>query len=182
MVPESRKIAMLLLENPTQAQWNHALIVENILQKSRATAIRQSRLIRNRLKTFDREGLELISGKEIEITRQLLLAASMRHSQLLADFFRDVYLYDLKRMERVLKVSQWDAFLTDCLRRDEQVSLWTSLTRKKALQVIIRILSEAKYLDNTKEMSLTPVLLHPKVVAYLKAIGDDTILSLLECT
>ena len=65
MLPESRRIARLLLTHPTKEQWFEALKLDNILQKkSPATAKRQARLIRNRLDTFSyrhrsfREGLQ----------------------------------------------------------------------------------------------------------------------------
>ena len=91
MVPESRRIARLLLTHPTAEQWDEAMKQQNLLQKKPATARRQARLIRNRLATLDDEGLQLVADCEGELTGQLLLAASARHSQLLSDFMRDVY-------------------------------------------------------------------------------------------
>jgi hypothetical protein len=81
----------LILEQPTPQQWESALKNENLLQKSPATARRQARLIRNRLVTLDEAGLKLIVGGEGELSRQILFAATVRHSQLLSDFLRDVY-------------------------------------------------------------------------------------------
>ena len=46
MLPESRRIARLLLTQPTPEQWDEALKSENLLQKKPATARRQARLIR----------------------------------------------------------------------------------------------------------------------------------------
>ena len=49
MLPESRRVAKLLLGHPTKEAWLEALKRDNILQKkSPATARRQARLIRNR--------------------------------------------------------------------------------------------------------------------------------------
>ena len=46
MLPESRRVARLLLTHPATEQWFEALKVDNILQKkSPATARRQARLI-----------------------------------------------------------------------------------------------------------------------------------------
>ena len=88
MIPESRKVAALMLSRPTQAQWDDAIEVENILQKKPTTARRQARLLRRRLETLDDAGLGLIVSVEAEACGQILLAASIRHSRLIGDFMR----------------------------------------------------------------------------------------------
>lgn len=180
MLPESRRIARLLLENPTKERWAHALKVENILQKNLTTARRQAGLIRKRLETLDAEGWQMIVEGNKELASQLLLAASIKHSRLLADFLRDVYAQDLRRLEHSLSLNQWDAFLTECARRNEQVEGWAASTKKKLFQVIVRILAEAKYLDTTRKMNLTPPILHPVIVSYLKRRSDAETLVLME--
>ncbi|MEB0114542.1 DUF1819 family protein [Variovorax sp. RTB1] len=180
MVPETRRIAKLLLNRPTDAQWDAAIKDENLLQKSPATARRQARLIRNRLETLDGEGLTLVVESDGELCRQLLLAASARHSRLLSDFLRDVYIADLRRLENTLSHRQWEAFLTECEHRDNAVGQWAASTREKLFQVIVRILAEAKYLDSTRRMGLTPPMLHPKMRAYLKRLGDAETLTRME--
>ncbi len=182
MLPESRRIARLLLTHPTVEQWDEAMKQENLLQKKPATARRQARLIRNRLATLDDEGLELVADGEGELTGQLLLAASARHSQLLSDFMRDVYGADLRRLERTLSHLQWEAFLAECEHRDAAVGTWAVTTRKKLFQVIVRILVESKFLDSARRMSLTPPMLHPTVRAYLIRLGAVETLARLEAT
>ena len=54
MPSESRRVAALLLTHPNEAAWQHAIEVENILQKKTvATARRQATLLRRRLSTLD---------------------------------------------------------------------------------------------------------------------------------
>lgn len=180
MLPESRRIARLLLTRPSLAQWDEALKGENLLQKKPATARRQARLIRNRLETLDEEGLRLVAEGDGELSCQVLLAAAARHSLLLSDFLRDVYGADLRRLEKRLSHRQWDAFLAECEHRDAAVSMWAATTRAKLFQVIVRILVEAKYLDHARRMSLTPPMLHPKTRAYLNRLGDHSTLARME--
>jgi hypothetical protein len=165
---------------PTPEQWDTALKNENLLQKKPATARRQARLIRNRLETLDDEGLRLVAEGEGELCGQVLLAAATRHSRLLSDFLWDVYGADLRRLENTLSNGQWDAFLTECEHRDEAVGQWAASTREKLFQVIVRILTEAKYLDSTSRMRLTPPMLHPKARAYLNRLGDTETLARME--
>lgn len=180
MLPESRRIARLLLEHPSPEQWDQALKSENLLQKKPATARRQARLIRNRLETLDDEGLQLVTDGDGELSSQVLLAAAARHSLLLGDFLRDVYTEDLRRLERNLSHRQWDAFLIECEHRDPAVGTWAATTRAKLFQVIVRILVEAKYLDSARRMGLTPPMLHPQTRAYLTRLGDTATLARME--
>jgi len=180
LLPESRRIARLLLQHPTQEQWDVALKDQNLLQKKPATVRRQARLIRNRLDKLDDEGLKLIADSEGEIAAQMLLVAAIRHSRLLADFLRDVYGQDLRKLEKNLSHRQWESFLEERARLDDAVEGWTASTRDKLFQVIVRILAEAKYLDSTRRMGLTPPLLHPTVISYLKRAGDSEALTCME--
>lgn len=180
MLPESRRIARLLLQHPTDEQWDAALNDENLLQKKPATARRQARLIRNRLEKLDDEGLQLIVDWDNEVSGQTLLIGAIRHSRLLADFLRDVYGQDLRKLELKLSHRQWESFLEERARLDEAVAGWAISTRDKLFQVIVRILGEAKYLDSTRAMGLTPPLLHPAVVSYLKRAGDSETLTCME--
>ena len=180
MVAESRRIAKLMLTKPSEAQWDRAIKDENILQKKPATARRQARLLRNRLGTLDDAGLKSVSEGVAEVCCQALLAASIRHSRLLGDFLRDVYIEDARRLERHLSHKQWDAFLSECEHRDDAVAGWSDSTREKLFQVIVRILAEAKYLDSTRKLGLTPPMLHPKTRAWLKQLGDAQTLALME--
>ena len=180
LLPESRRIARLLLSHPTAEQWDAALKDENLLQKKPATARRQARLIRNRLETLDDEGLQLVAEGDGELTTQVLLAAATRHSRLLSDFLRDVYAADLRRLEKTLSHRQWEAFLAECEHRDPAVGEWAATTRKKLFQVIVRILAEARYLDSARHMGLTPPMLHPRARAYLQHLGDAETLARME--
>lgn len=182
LVAESRKIAQLLLTHPTPKQWDVAIKDNNILQKSHTTARRQARLLRNRLDTLDEEGWQFIATGDGELCGQVLLAAAIRHSRLLGDFMRNVYASDLRQLERQLSHRQWDAFLADCEHHDDAVGTWAASTRLKLFQVIVRILTETKYLDSTKTMGLTPPMLHPQVRSYLKRLGDADTLQRMEYT
>lgn len=181
MLTESRKVAALLQSHPTDVEWEHALKVENILQKNTpATAYRQAKLIRNRLVTLDVEGWKLITEGEMEVSTQMILAAAIKHSRLLEDFLRDVYARQLHRMELALNSHLWDSFWVECVHRDSEIENWSASTKDKLFQVIIRILVEAKYLDTSRKMNLTPPSLHPTVISFLKRHGELDVLSAMK--
>lgn len=178
---ESRRIAAFLLTHPDENAWRRVLIEENLLQKKTpSTALRQARLIRNRLKTLDAPAWEMIAHREQEVAIQLLLVAAVRHSRLLADFILHVYMDHQRRLNLTISSGDWEGFLTECTHRDSIVSQWSVSTQAKLFQVILRILVEAKYLDSTRSMKLTPQSLHPDVRRYLSVYGDSALIELLE--
>ncbi len=174
LIPESRTLASLLLRDASEEGWLYAVKTENILQKpSPVTALRMARLIRQRLACLDEAGLQMVANDGLEVRTQMLLLAAVRHSRLLGDFMIDVYRGQLRRLEVQLKVCNWEVFLHECEQRDVTVKSWTPSTRAKLLQVILRILTEAGYLDSTRTLRLTPQLLHPRVRAYLVNSKDN---------
>jgi len=181
MASESRRIAALLLTHPDQAAWQHAIELENILQKKTvATARRQARLIRRRLDTLNDEAWQMLTERESEVVNQLLLAAAVKHSQLLGDFLRLVYANRQRRLEPNLTPLDWHDFLTECAHHDAAVADWSESTKAKLFQVIVRILAEAKYLENPRSMKLTPPSLHPAVRSYLRSHHEDYALECME--
>ncbi|MEI6068038.1 MAG: DUF1819 family protein [Methylococcaceae bacterium] len=178
---ESRRIAAFLLTHPDDNAWRRALIEDNLLQKKApATALRQAGLIRNRLNTLEVTAWEMIAHREQEVAIQLLLVAAIRHSQLLADFINDVYMDHQHRLNLAISPRDWEGFLTECAHKDSSVPRWSASTQAKLFQVILRILKEAKYLESTRSMKITPQSLHPDVRRYLSAQSDHSLLKLLE--
>lgn len=178
---ESKRLAALLLLQPDDGAWRHAIETDNILQKKTpATARRQATLIRKRLGTLDAQAWEMISERESEVQLQLLLAASIKHSPLLGDFVRNVYALRQRRLEPALVKTDWLDFLAECAHQDPAIASWTDSTRAKLFQVIVRVLVEAKYLDNARSMKLTPRSLHPDVRRYLRERHETYVLECLE--
>lgn len=173
LIPESRILALQLLADNSQQGWLHAVKTENILQKSSpATAERMARLIRQRLACLDAAGVAMVANDSLEVSTQMLLLATIRHSRLLGDFMIDVYRGKLLRLETHLKGADWEIYLHECAQRDPAVLNWTASTRAKLHQVVLRILAEAAYLESSKTLRLTPPLLHPRVLVYLVGTKD----------
>ena len=178
---ESRRIAKLLLTDPDPAAWQHAIEMENILQKKTpATARRQARLLQRRLTTLDAQAWSMMAERESEVVIQLLLAAAVKHSQLLGDFILRVYADRQRRLEPALAPTDWQDFLAECAHHDAAVAGWSKSTKAKLFQVIVRILSEAKYLESARSMKLTPQSLHPDVRRYLSTHDETYALDCLE--
>ena len=180
---ESRRIAALILTNPDATAWQHSIEVENILQKKTpATARRQARLLQRRLTTLDARAWQMIVERESEVVIQLLLAAAVKHSQLLGDFMLRVYADRQRRLEPALAPIDWQDFLAECAHHDPVVADWSDSTKAKLFQVIVRILAEAKYLESARSMKLSPRSLHPDVRRYLRSHDESYVIECLERT
>lgn len=181
MLPESRIIAELLLDNVNDEDWNHAIEVENVLQKrSSGSAARVASLIRARLTLMD-EGLwDMVVNSSVRTAHQALMAAALKHSQLLADFMtivlRDLY----QRLEHEIPNGAWDRFLEGCASRDPEMPQWSDVTRQKLRHAAFQMLSEAGYLSDTRTKTLEHVDIAPELREYLTQKNELRILNCLE--
>ena len=183
LIEESRKIARLLLEKVNPDGWHQAIVLDNILQKrSPATAIRQARLIKNRLTLMDKGLWQLVHEGSSEITSQALLAASIKHSHLVGDFMDTVIRQHWQTFQKEIRLSDWHQFLDRCAQIDPQVDAWKETTRSKLKQIVFRILAEAKYIDNTRTCKLLPVSIAPEIKNYLVKKNEAYVLSCMKIT
>lgn len=180
---ESRKVAHLLLEKVNADGWHQAIVLDNILQKrSPATAIRQARLIKNRLTLMDKGLWQLVHEGSSEITSQALLAASIKHSHLVGDFMDIVIRQHWQTFQKEICLNDWNQFLDSCAQIDPQIEAWKESTRAKLKQIVFRILAEAKYIDNTRTCKLLPVSMAPEIKNYLVKKNEAYVLSCMEIT
>ena len=123
LVPESRKIARLLLEQADDDDWYRSIIVDNILQKrSPASAKRQARLIRNRLELMTPDLWQLIVDGSSEVATQAVLAAAIKQSRLLGDFMDQVIRHHVKTFDPQLTAKDWSMFIENCEQIDPKVT------------------------------------------------------------
>ncbi len=180
---ESRKIARLLLDNANPDAWHQAIVIDNILQKrSPATAKRQAKLIKNRLSLMEPELWDIIVRGSSGVTAQALLAAAIKHSPLLGDFMDTVIRQHWRTFIKKLDNKDWKDFIETCVQVDPGVEQWAASTIAKLRQVIFRILAESKYIDNTKNLQLLPVLVIPEIRQYLIKNQEHHILHCMEVT
>lgn len=183
LVPESRQIARLLLDNATPDAWHQAIVIDNLLQKrSPATAIRLARLIRHRLALMKPELWDIIVRGASDVAVQALLVAAIKHSPLLGDFMDRVIRQHWQTFTKKLEDKDWKDFMETCIQVDPGIEQWTASTRAKIKQVVFRILAEAKYVDNTRNLKLLPVSVIPEIRQYLLENSEHHVLRCLEIT
>ena len=183
LIHETRKIAALLLKDVDGKAWKKAIEADNILQKrSPASAIRQARLIKNRLTLMTPELWRLIKKGNSDIAVQAILAASIKHSSLLGDFMDKILREHWLTFNYKISAKDWNDYLETCVQIDPKVSEWKDSTTSKLRQVVFRILAEAKYIDSTRTLKLLPVSVVPELRHYLTQNSEDYILKCMGVT
>ena len=183
LIPESRKIARLLLNRADSAAWHQTVIVKNILQKrSPAAAKRQARLIRNRLALMGPELWTMIDKGSSDIVTQALLAAAIKHSRFLGDFMDKIIREHWRTFKPKISNKDWETLFETCVQIEPAILNWSQTTLSKLRQVVFRILAEAKYIDGTRSLKLLPVSIVPEVRQYLKKHQENYVLRCMEVT
>ncbi|AUB83045.1 DUF1819 family protein [Candidatus Thiodictyon syntrophicum] len=181
MVPESRRVAELLLAGVDAAGWKQAIEGDNLLRKrSPTTASTKALLIRARLRTMT-EGLwRLVRDGDRPVATQALFAATITYSPLVGDFM-DLVVRDLyRRFEERLKAQHWDRYVEDCHTRDPRTPDWSAGTLTSLRTRVFGMLTEAGYLSDARTRTLRPLTVAPTVAGYLRTHGRDYALRCME--
>lgn len=168
MVPESRRVAQLLIEGVDKEQWRKKIELDNILQKrSPATAKRQASLIRSRLEVVDSGLWHLVAEGPMYVATQALFAAAIEHSDLFADFLpivRDRF----RVLHSDLPRRTWIDYVERCRDVDPRMPSWEISTIDKLGDAAFRMLHEVGYLTGGRLNVLRPVEIDASVIRALR--------------
>jgi hypothetical protein len=168
MVRESRIVAALLLESPTDAAWQQAIVTDNILQKrASSSARRNAQAIRKRLQHLTPDFLRALRDGDDELATQIAFCATLLGNLLLVEFIERVVLDAYTTHTEKLDQYQWFDFLDESAHRDPSISSWTESSRKKMREVAFRILREVGYIPGPRDFTLQRVVIRPEVITML---------------
>ena len=176
-VMESRVIAGLLFREVTDREWRKAIYDQNVLQaRSPKTAKRLSVLIRGRLALVEAPLWKLIrDGSAVEATHACL-AAALKASYLLGDFFDLVVRDEYRTFKETLSLTLWADYIEDCRGRDPDMPQWSESTITRLRSSVYSILAEAGYIDSTKTRKLQRVHIVQPVIRYLEKHDEQYVL------
>jgi hypothetical protein len=181
MVRESRVVADLLLNKATASDWHQAIQIDNLLQKrSPATAKRNAQAIRKRLELIAPEFWRALRDGDDQLATQVAFYAALERNLLLVEFLesvvRDAYITQANQLASY----QWLEFLEDRTHKDASISTWQDATKKKMGQVVFRMLIEAGYMQNNRNLQLQKVLLRPEMKVMLEDNYKQRIIDCME--
>jgi hypothetical protein len=167
-VPESRRIADLLLQGTSETGWKEALYDQNILQtRHPATARRLALLLRGRLGLMDADLWKLVRDGSSLMATHACLAAAVKHSALLGDFLDLVVREQYQCYAEALSNKLWEAYIVDCQGRDSDMPRWSDSTMARLRSSVFQILAQAGYIENTRTLRLQTVHIVSQVLDYL---------------
>ena len=180
-VAESRVIAGLLLDGVNGKAWTEALAVTNVLQaRTEETARRLGRMIRQRLELMKPELWELVRDGSGTVATHACLAAAVKHSHLLGDFLDLVLREQYKLYAETLSNSLWERYLEGCRARDPEMPEWSEMTRDRLRRSVIRVLTEAGYVNNSRSLTLQTNYIARPVIRYLETNNEAYVLRCIQ--
>ena len=181
MIRESQIVAELLLKKPSKEEWTDIIVNQNVLQKrSDASAKRNAATIKKRLNGLGDEFIEKLAFGSTELSKQLMFAATIINSTMLADFMRSVVL-DAKRMFREsIDSTDWESYWDDRSRLFPEFSQMTESSTYKIGQVAFKVLADAGYIESTRNKKIQNVYLLPEVRTLLINLNRNDIIAAME--
>lgn len=181
MITEAQLIAELLLTEPSKEDWDYAIVDQNILQKrSPASAKRNAATVKKRIASLENSFLTSLVNANHEEAAQLMMAATLMNSPLLADFMRTVVM-DAKRMYREsIDMKDWEEFWEDKCRLYPELAEMSEASTYKIAQVAFKVMTDGGFLESTKTKTLTNIYIVPDVRDLLIEMNREDIIQAME--
>ncbi len=181
MIKESQLIADLLLTSPTKEAWDNAIVEQNILQKrSPASAKRNAGTIKKRIAKLDDDFLKALANANHEEASQLMMAATLINSPLLADFMRTVVMEAKRLYRESIDVKDWQYFWEDRSRIYPEFAEMSESSIYKIAQVAFKVMADGGFLESTKTKILTNIFVTPDVRNLLISMDKEEIIQAME--
>jgi len=181
LVPESRKIANLMLKNISKEEWKHEIEENNILKRlSVSSSKRIASFIKARLGLMTPDLWTMIRDGDAILSTQANFAAAIKHCRLLGDYLDIVIREQFKKMENSLPLPLWDEFIVLCEQNDPLMEQFPSSTAQKMRSNIHKILIEVGYLSDPYKRKLRKIEIVPDVIDYLKKNNEKYVLKCIE--
>ena len=172
---EMRITAKLLNDGLTEAETINKIITENLFQYPTERQIKNiARACIKRFKSLDDKVLvSTVATQSSEVAKQICLYSMMKYYRLIWDFMITVIGEKYRIQDFSFGPKDINVFFMQLQEQDECVAGWSDSTIKKIRQVLIKVLVENEYLDNTKSDHINPVWLCPVLENAIKVNNDD---------
>ena len=180
---EMRTTARLMVDLLSDEEIVQRIVTENLFQYPTERSVkRMAGACLKRLHGM--EDMELVSAvatKPQDVSRQICLYAMMKEHRLISDFMLTVIGEKYRTQDMSFGKIDVNTFFLRLQEQDDAVSTWSDQTIQKLAQVIVRILVDNEYLDNTRSNHLNPVLICSLLENALRAGEDAYMLPAFNC-
>lgn len=181
LVPESRKVADLMIRQVTSDEWKKEIEQKNILQKLNvASSKRIAAYIRSRLEMVSPELWQMIRDGDSVLSTQANFAATIKYCRILGDYLDLVIRDQFRKLEDVLTFALWDEFIRACKQRDAYMEDFPPSTALKMRSAVHKVLVEVGYLKSSHDWHLQKVDIEPELIECLNRNKEDYILKCIQ--
>lgn len=180
---EMRTTAILMSEGLKDTEIIKRIVDDNLFQyPTERSIVSISKACIARLYALKDESLvTAIATKPMDMAKQICLYAMMKRYRLVWDFMLTVIGEKYRLQEFSFGKKDINIFFMQIQEQDDFVSSWSESTIKKIRQVLIKILVENNYLDDTNSEHLNPVKLNSMLENVIRRNSDEKALPAFNC-
>lgn len=180
---EMRTTAILMRDGLSEDKIVERIVEDNLFQYPTEKSIkRMATACITRLKTMGDDSLvSAIASQPADVAKQICLYAMMKQSRLVWDFMLTVIGEKYRLKDTTFGKIDLNIFFLRMQEQDDTVSTWSDSTITKLKQILMKVLVENEYLDNTKSYHLNLVWLNPVLENAIRSNGEQDILPAFNC-
>lgn len=180
---EMRTTAILMSEGLKDTEIIKRIVDDNLFQyPTERSLVSISKACIARLYALkDKDLIAAIATKPMDTAKQICLYAMMKRYRLVWDFMLTVIGEKYRLQEFSFGKKDINIFFMQIQEQDDFVSSWNESTIKKIRQVLIKILVENNYLDDTNSEHLNPVMLNTMLENVIRHNSDEKALPAFNC-
>lgn len=183
MFYEMRITAQLMLDGKTDVEIIEEVLNNNLFQyPTEKSSKRMTRACLKRLKILDNTQLiDIIANGAYDSSKQVCLLAMMKQYRVINEFFITVIGEKYRLKDFSLSKRDLNIYFSRIQEQDDKVASWSVSTISKLKQVLLKLLVDIGYLDNTKSEKLNYVLIDFNLKHILIDNKDYATLSAFNC-
>lgn len=175
---EIRIVARLYLENKTLDEILKEVKEDNLFQYPTENQIsRITKACYKRIVALNNENLVYeIVNSPMYIGKQINVYAMMRYNRLVWEFMILTIGEKFESLDYSFSKKDINIFFMRLMEQDKNISTWSDSTINKIKQVLLKMLVESEFIDNTKSSELNNVYICDELENGIKENGDYIVL------
>ncbi len=158
---EMRTVSQLMMENKSDEEIKKFVIDDNLFQYPTEKSV--ERMVRNCLKRLhlldDIRLVSIIANGTSDSAKQVCLYAMMNQYRVINEFMTSVIGEKYRLRDFSFSKKDMNVFFSRLQEQSDVVASWSDSTIQKLKQVIVKMLVDTEYLDNTKSETLNTILI-----------------------
>jgi len=180
---EMRTVSQLILSGMNDQEVIEVVINDNLFQYPTEKSVK--RMARNCLKRIhlldDKRLIDIIANGASDSAKQVCLYAMMNQYRVIYEFMISVIGEKYRIKDFSFSKKDINVFFSRLQEQSDVVASWSDSTIQKLKQVILKMLVDTEYLDNTKSETLNTVLIDFDLKNILIEKRDYATLSVFNC-